>query len=255
MTASDPGIVLVIPAFEPDLRLVELLTALYGSWAGPVVVVDDGSGERFSPVFERCRQLGAQVVVRESRGGKGEALKSGFDAAGHLKPRPFGVVCADDDCGHLPKDILAVACSLAGAPGSLLLGCRDFSEPGIPGLTHFANFCTRTAVRLFCGVAVSDTQSGLRGLPIDFALRMCEEEHRGFEFEAAMLAEAERSGIEFVETPIDYTGDPTAPGSDFRPVVDTARILSVMLELFAKYALSSVFAMPSTSCSSGSSCP
>lgn len=241
MAPTDPGIALVVPAYKPDLRLVELLSALYGAWAGPVVVVDDGSGQRFSPLFDKCRELGAKVVSRDSRGGKGEALKSGFAEAAGLSPRPYGVVCADDDCRHLPRDVVSVSRALAENPDSLVLGCRDFSGQGIPRLTRFANLCTCAAVRMFCGVAVHDTQSGLRGLPVEFALRMCEEERGGFEFEAAMLAEAERSGVAFVEEPITYTSDPWAPGSDFRPVADTARILAVMIELFAKYALSSVF--------------
>lgn len=241
MSATDPGIALIVPAFKPDLRLVELICALHGRWRGPVVVVDDGSGESFSAVFDRCRDLGVQVVRRDTRGGKGEALKAGFRAAGSLVPRPCGVVCADDDCRHLPQDIVAVAQELARDPSRLVLGCRDFSELGIPRLTLLANLCTRAAVRMFCGVAVSDTQSGLRGLPLEFALRMCDESRGGFEFEAAMLAEAERSGLAFAEVPIAYTADPAAPLSDFRPVADTARILAVMVELFAKYALSSVF--------------
>lgn len=241
MRTTDARIALVVPAFEPDFRLVELLAALHGRWGGPVIVVDDGSGDAFAPVFGRCRALGALVVARDARGGKGAALKTGFAAACALDPAPTGIVCADDDCRHLPRDIVGVAELVAARPGFLVLGCRDFSEPGIAPLTHFANFCTRTAVRLFCGVSVSDTQSGLRGLPAAFAERMCEEERGGFEFEAAMLAEAERAGIEFAEAPISYTADPAAPGSDFRPFVDTARILAVMLELFAKYSLSSIF--------------
>ena len=76
---------------------------------------------------------------------------------------------------------------------------------------------------------------------MDFAVHMCDEKAAGFEFEAAMLAEAERSGISFSEVEIAYVNDPAAPLSEFRPVVDTVRILAVMVELFAKYALSSVF--------------
>ena len=241
MRTTDPGIALVVPAYRPDARLVELLAGLSGRWGGPVVVVDDGSGEPYARVFRRCTALGALLVPRGERGGKGEALKSGFAAVAGMDPRPWGIVCADDDCRHLPADVVSVAELLAERPDALVLGCRDFRSSQVAPLTHFANLCTRVAVRLFCGVSVSDTQSGLRGLPTGFALRMCEDERGGFEFEAAMLAEAERGGVPFAEAPISYVSDPAAPGSDFRPFVDTARILAVMLELFAKYALSSVF--------------
>ncbi len=234
-------IALVIPSYNPDARLIELLQSLFARWDGPVIVVDDGSGPESARFFSLCRDLGATVVAHEQNRGKGEALKTGFAFAASLTPRPVGVVCADDDCRHLPKDVLAVGRALVAEPSSLVLGCRDFSAPEIPPLTHFANLCTRLAVHLFCGVRVSDTQSGLRGLPMDFAVHMCDEEAAGFEFEAAMLAEAERSGIPFSKVGIAYVNDPGAPLSEFRPVVDTVRILAVMVELFAKYALSSVF--------------
>ena len=234
------SIALVIPSYNPDARLIELLQPLFARWNGPIIVVDDGSGPESARLFSLCRDLGATVVAHEQNRGKGEALKTGFAFASSLTPRPVGVVCADDDCRHLPRDVLAVGRALVAEPSSLVLGCRDFSVPEIPPLTHFANLCTGLAVQLFCGVQVSDTQSGLRGLPMDFAVHMCDEEAAGFEFEAAMLAEAERSGIPFSEVGIAYVNDPAAPLSEFRPVVDTVRILAVMVELFAKYALSSV---------------
>ena len=149
-------IALVIPSYNPDARLIELLQSLFARWDGPVIVVDDGSGPESTRFFSLCRDLGVTVVAHEQNRGKGEALKTGFAFAASLTPRPVGVVCADDDCRHLPKDVLAVGRALVAEPSSLVLGCRDFSAPEIPPLTHFANLCTRLAVHLFCGVQVSD---------------------------------------------------------------------------------------------------
>ena len=105
-------IALVVPSYNPDARLIELLQPLFARWDGPIIVVDDGSGPESARVFSLCRDLGATVVRHERNRGKGEALKTGFAFAATLTPRPTGVVCADDDCRHLPKDVLPVGRAL-----------------------------------------------------------------------------------------------------------------------------------------------
>lgn len=64
----------LIPAFEPDGRLVELISCL----DCPAVVVDDGSGPAHAHIFEQVRLLGAHVLTRQRNRGKGYANNTGF---------------------------------------------------------------------------------------------------------------------------------------------------------------------------------
>ena len=80
----------VIPAYQPDDRLVSLVDQLRGGAGGaegasadgsgtslPLVVVDDGS-EGCDQVFSRVEARGVPVIHFEHNRGKGAALKEGL---------------------------------------------------------------------------------------------------------------------------------------------------------------------------------
>ena len=69
----------LIPAYEPDDRLVALVTSLLPQY--PVLVVDDGSGPDYAAVFSECARAGARVVHHTHNRGKGAALRTGFSIA------------------------------------------------------------------------------------------------------------------------------------------------------------------------------
>ncbi len=50
-------IVIVIPAYEPDRRLITLLTNLKQNHVGFVVLVDDGSGDGYKEIFQEAELL------------------------------------------------------------------------------------------------------------------------------------------------------------------------------------------------------
>ena len=255
-------VALVIPAFEPTMRLAGLLEEFAPSWRGPIVVVDDGSTtSEASAALDAVRALpGVTLLAHERNRGKGAALKTAFaHLAAALAPavRPdaapaefpdaapaagglAGVVTADADGQHLPADILAVAEALRAHPDALVLGCRDFGREGIPARSLAGNRAMCVAMRVFCGVSVSDTQTGLRGIPLGFARELLAVHGDGYEFETTMLVEASRGGIPFVEVPITTVYEGKNEVSHFNPVLDSLRVAAVLVGAFAKYAVSSV---------------
>lgn len=106
--------VVLIPAYEPDERLVALVRDL--APCGPVVVVDDGSGPGFAEVFAAAAAAGADVVAHAVNRGKGAALRTGFARIGARWPGA-DVVTADADGQHTPEDIARVARVLADRTG------------------------------------------------------------------------------------------------------------------------------------------
>ena len=44
----------IIPSYEPDEKLITLLTALQEAGIRHVIVVDDGSGTQYASFFERA---------------------------------------------------------------------------------------------------------------------------------------------------------------------------------------------------------
>ncbi|MFT3798094.1 GtrA family protein [Microbacterium sp.] len=103
--------VVLIPAYEPDERLVDLVRALVAD--GPVLVVDDGSGPDFAGVFAAAASLGAVVLTQPHNRGKGAALRTGFAHVARVWPGS-AVVTADADGQHTPADIRRVAAAVEG---------------------------------------------------------------------------------------------------------------------------------------------
>ncbi|MBW6435458.1 glycosyltransferase [Actinoplanes hulinensis] len=75
--------IVLIPAYQPGLRLAELVGRLGHH---RVVVVDDGSGPPYAEMFERARRAGAEVITLDRNRGKGFALRTGFAHIGARCP-------------------------------------------------------------------------------------------------------------------------------------------------------------------------
>lgn len=104
--------IILIPAYEPDERLVRLAASIRAASDAHVVVVDDGSGSDYRQVFDAARALGCTVIGHATNRGKGHALKEGFRYVALHHPGE-DVVCADCDGQHtLTGNLLA---SVVGA--------------------------------------------------------------------------------------------------------------------------------------------
>ena len=71
----------IIPAYEPDEKMIRLLQTLQEAGIERIVVVDDGSGNEYRNLFEQAKQLGAIVLTHAVNLGKGRALKTAFNAS------------------------------------------------------------------------------------------------------------------------------------------------------------------------------
>ena len=100
-------VVVLIPAYKPDDRLIQLTRELKEEKLD-VLLVDDGGQKPFAPIFEKCRALGAEIAVHAVNQGKGRALKTGLNAALNIWPDLSGVVTADADGQHTLRDILRI---------------------------------------------------------------------------------------------------------------------------------------------------
>ena len=229
--------IVLIPAYEPDARLVALLDALRATAPeAHLLVVDDGSGPAFAPVFDAARQRGCVVITHPVNRGKGAALKTGFRFVAEHAPGE-DVVCADSDGQHSPDDVRRVAAAVTDG-ADLVLGVRGF--PGdVPLRSRFGNSATRLLFRLATGSDVRDTQTGLRGYDAGLLPWLLEVPGERFEYEVNTLLQGVRRGrpIEQVDIATIYTDGNAS--SHFRPVLDSARIyaplLTFLLSSFAAF--------------------
>ena len=219
----------LIPAYRPSDSLLEVVRALVEKSLPHIVVVDDGSGPEFRDLFARVAELpGVELLRHAVNLGKGAALKTGLNYALCRYPGLAGTVTADADGQHHPDDIARVGESLLAHPDSLVLGCRAFHGE-VPLRSRIGNVATSAIMHALMGRKISDTQTGLRGIPVAFAPKLLKLEANGYEFELEMLIAAHKFGVPLVEEPIRTIYQPGNPSSHFNPIVDSMKIYFILL--------------------------
>ncbi|WP_379160637.1 GtrA family protein [Paenibacillus sp. sgz5001063] len=226
---------ILIPAYEPDERLLHLIEQLRNYQLEPIILVDDGSGPDYRGIFNIAEALGCTVLTHPINFGKGLALKTGFryiQEAG----LPGYVVCADSDGQHLPHDIKRIGEVLQNqtTPG-IVLGSRRFSGT-IPLRSRFGNSVTRGIFSLTTGTKIFDTQTGLRGFSPQMLDWLCRIPGERFEYEMNMLLTAHKEVYTITEEFIETVYLDDNKSSHFRPLVDSFRIYLPIL-LFSTSSL------------------
>jgi len=225
----------IIPAYKPDEKLIVTLTELVSLGFDDIIVVNDGSGEKFAPVFDKVKNIPeCTLLLHEVNRGKGAALKTAFAFFSESRPDGVGVVTADADGQHMPKDIMAIAEKMAESK-KIIIGARDFSDPNVPARSKFGNRTTSAVFRLFFGMKISDTQTGLRAFPRETLDIISTADGDRFEYETNMLMLINRKGLEFEEIRISTVYIEENKSSHFRVIRDSIRIYSLII----KYIFSS----------------
>lgn len=232
---------IIIPAYEPDEKMVALVENLKSAGFTEIVVVDDGSqGEGYQELFRKVQSMGCVVLHHAVNQGKGRALKTAFNYCLYFYPDAAGCVTIDSDGQHTVKDMTACMEKLMASPNSLVLGVRDFNQEGIPARSVFGNKTTSRVMKLLTGLSISDTQTGLRAIPASFMKELLFEKGERFEFETNMLLATKDSGREIVEVPIETIYLEENKSSHFNPILDSIKIYTIFLKFIITSLSSSV---------------
>lgn len=246
-TTSNQGrgmkVTLLIPAYKPGPVLVELVDQLWAAGFTDIVVVDDGSGEEFQPVFSQLERGGRAVVLRNAVNlGKGAALKHGFNHIYNKRrhdPDHLGVITADADGQHLPADIAKIAQALAEHRHCLVLGVRTFAGE-VPLRSRLGNEITKVVFRYLVGTSISDTQTGLRGVPLELIPLFLPIKANRYEFELDMLIQCATDERAIIQVPIATVYIEDNKSSHFNPVTDSLKIYMVFLRFVGSSLLTAL---------------
>ena len=229
---------ILIPAYEPNQKLLTLVDNLKKSGQTDIVIVNDGSGPEYDAIFQSASQRGCTILRHAENLGKGRALKTGFQYIIDQHEQE-GVVTADCDGQHAPEDILNIAVAVQKNPGTIILGSRRFSGK-VPLRSRFGNTVTRTVFRLVTGVPVTDTQTGLRGFPFDTVPFALQVDGDRFEYEMNLLLEAPKEGVPIREIDIATIYETRGHTSHFRTIRDSVRVYLPILKFAASSGISAI---------------
>jgi len=230
----------LIPAYQPDARLPRLILELHrADPSTKIVVVDDGSGQKFSDIFEASATAGAHVISYENNRGKGYALREGFtwirDVAGDS---PECVVTADADGQHTLNDIFRVGRTCTDT-GKSVLGVREFVGH-VPARSRIGNTATSALFWLATGWKLKDTQTGLRAFPVALLPELLKVQGDRYEYELRVLLHLAKFRHPVTQIPIETIYEAGNPTSHFRPLQDSARIWAPLLKFAASSGVATV---------------
>jgi glycosyltransferase involved in cell wall biosynthesis len=218
----------LIPAYNPDIKLLSLIKELVLSDIQKIIVVNDGSSRRCNDIFDTITNFEKVVVLQHAvNSGKGAALKTGLNYFYCHLPDYSGIVTVDADGQHKTEDIVNVAKVLANNSNKLVLGTRKF-ENGTPFRSLVGNILTKQVFFLISGVKISDTQTGLRGINRNIIPKLLTINSNGYEFEMEMLLNIKSWNAFILEHPISTVYINNNKRSHFNPILDSMKIYYVL---------------------------
>lgn len=223
-----PFVSVVMPCLNEEATIGVCVEKAYrglkkAGYKGEVIVCDNGS---FDNSVALAKKAGARVVFEQTKG-YGSAYMGGLKAA-----RGDWLVMGDSDNTYdfleIPRLLRLLERGNDLAIGSRLRG--RIKKGSMPWLNRYLGTpILNLFLRLFYGLKISDSQSGMRVFTRE-AFRKMKLRTLGMEFASEMLVRAIQEGLKIAEVPISYSSRAAPPKlSRFR---DAWRHLRFML-LFA----------------------
>lgn len=234
------NVTVILPSLNPDEKMLQVVNGLVEYGFHRIIIVNDGSDEQHTLPFEQAARLEQCVVLKHSKNlGKGRALKTAFNYFLNHPDGDAGVVTVDGDNQHTTHDIAACAKKMLENPDSVVLGVRDFSLSNVPKRSRFGNQLTSFIFKSACGLNVSDTQTGLRAIPLKHVYEFLDVSGERFEYETNMLLDIKTKDIPLLEVKIQTVYIEENKTSHFNPIRDSIRIYSLLFKfLFASLSSS-----------------
>lgn len=193
-----------------------------------LLFVDDGSTDDSAALVEAYPDAALRLVRYTPNRGKGAAVRAGMLAA-----RGAHVLFTDCDLAYGTAALGDLYDFMLAHPeADAAIGSRALHPAGYEGYTLLRRLTSRTyraILRLFFGLRLSDSQSGLKGFTQAAAAAIfsrCETDRFAFDFEAIMVGQ--RLGFRFAEMPARVIAN--RPGGSVHLLRDSLRMLR---DLFA----------------------
>lgn len=226
------NIFIVIPSLDPEEDIMsKFITELQNEFEN-ILVINDGSMSKHDKFFKNLGKKGIKVIRHYRNFGKGRALKNAFNYLLNEYPDIEGVITCDCDGQHSVKDIKKCVKSLLKNKDKLILGVRNFDKENVPNKSKFGNKITRNIFKIFIGLTISDTQTGLRGLSKDLMNKFLDLSGERYEYETNMLIECKNENIEIEEVEIETIYLNSNANSHFNPLRDSIMIYKLFMKFF-----------------------
>lgn len=230
--------IIIMPAYKPNILVTELVRDIALN-ENQAIVVDDGSGDNYKPIFDKIKSMGGIVLSHRYNRGKGNAIKTALHYVETCFSEDDIIVTMDADGQHALKDVFHVLEEAKRNRGSLILGVRNFSFGKVPLRSMIGNIITKEVFYLGNRIRIRDTQTGLRAFSYPMLSYFNEITGSRYEYEMNMLSYCAKNRIDIIEVPIQtiYLDDNNST-SHFRIIKDSILIYKDILKFTFSSAIS-----------------
>jgi len=216
--SESPRLCVVVPVYNHALTVRQVVRG--ARQVLPVIVVNDGSTDATAESL--AEEVDLEVLTLPRNQGKGAALVAGFRRA--LELGYTHAITLDADGQHPVEALPALAAACRDQPQALIVGVRDLKAAGAPRGRRVTNAFSNFWFRVETGVALHDTQSGLRCYPLETIANLRVRASR-YAWELEILVRAAWSGVQLLplRVGVDYQA-PTSRLSHFHPVRDLLQV-------------------------------
>lgn len=218
----------LIPAYEPDEHLIELLKRL-AVIDIDVIVVDDGSGPLYKDIFNEASKYATKVISsRDVNKGKGYTLKEGFKYIVD-NYNEYAVVTMDSDGQHKEDDAMNLLDYVISNKESFVLGKRLRGD-NVPLRSKIGNSITQFVFRKLTGKNIYDTQTGLRAFTNKLMDFMINIDGDRFEYEMNVLVDSIKNNIDIHEIVIETIYIEKNKHSHFHTFKDSYKVYKALFK-------------------------
>ena len=160
--------------------------------------------------------------------GKGYSLKKGFSYCVNTFNDIKGIITVDADGQHLVEDVERVYQKFFYNYNSLILGSRNFNGKDVPLKSRIGNKIMQNKIKSKIGIDITDTQTGLRAIPIDIVNNIIDIKGEKYEYETNMLLYCINSNINIMQVPIKTIYINRNKHTHFQALKDSLRIYNAI---------------------------
>lgn len=196
---SNKGIYVVLPAFNEEKTIKDVISELIRLGVNLIVVDDGSSDSTYQVTMDFVRNHPSQISLYRHpiNRGLGATLKTGIEAA-YLHGANI-IVTFDADGQHHSQDIPPICLPIIRGEADVVIGKRNFNE--MPFSKKFGNVVMNIITIIFYGKDVEDSQSGLRAFN-QKAAGLMELHSRDYGISSEIIGEVRRKNLRLVEVPI-----------------------------------------------------
>ncbi len=200
---ADPLLSVVMPAFNERETIEEIIRRVLAvSIRTQLIVDDDCSTDGTRDNLGRLQaELGFTLLLQDRNGGKGAALRRGFDAVmGDL------VIIQDADLEYSPEEFPILIELICQGRADVVYGSRFLGRHRVFLFTHYVgNLLLTLLTNVLYNTMLTDMETCYKVMRTD-VLRSMRLRSNGFGIEPELTAKIFKRGYRVYEVPITYDG-------------------------------------------------